>query len=98
MHLELVTPRTAQIQLSAMVSTPFLYNKIRAKQKDDPDLFKIFERIRKGKAVKEDGFKVASDDSLHLRSRWCIPHGDEELKKKFWTRLTVTLFSTFQRG
>lgn len=36
LQIELVLPETSQIQLNVMVSAPSLYEKIRAKQSDDP--------------------------------------------------------------
>ena len=66
MRLEVVTSGYTRVHLSTMIAAPSLFDEIRAKQRDDPELAKIFERIRKGKQKEDDGFVISSDDSLNF--------------------------------
>ena len=56
---------------------PFLVDKVREAQYNDPSIVRLIERAANGAAV---NFSVRRDGSLLFKSRLCVPKRNEELK------------------
>ena len=61
---------SVRLRLTSMSAEPDLIQELREGQQNDPQLAKIREALRQGKAV---GFEFSSDGSLRFRGRWCVP-------------------------
>ena len=98
MRLEVVTSGSTSVHWSALIASPSLFDEIHAKQRDDPKLARIFERIQKGKRKEDDGFEVSSDDSLRFRGRWCVPTSDDTLVTRILDEVHSTPYSIHPGG
>ncbi|XP_057548115.1 uncharacterized protein LOC130826550 [Amaranthus tricolor] len=95
LNLEVVCKGELQGCLNALSIRLSFFEEILNSQDKDPKLLKLKEQAREGKV---EGFFVHEDGSLRFNGRWCLPTGEESLKKRILDEAHCTKFSVHLGG